>query len=266
MPLERAVQPDTPLGADRNLVVRLGGGVFYERLQGNMILNQINYPPELLTPKIYHGNLSNEPAFGFAWLPQNQDPARCPVLSTCTLNGDNALPFDLLRPYAGYTGVGAAVARSGLGGGGFIATYGASANYNALHRDGFLPAPHARPGGQQLEPVPFQEIPVGAQRRALPAVAAGNVQHLEPRPVWRNPRRGPVSEARCISARLLLRALAPVGPTTNEIFDQGFRETPEPARILNCRERRRGWHIIGGSDPGYVAFGHHDDHRLRFAL
>ena len=32
----------TPLGASSNLVVRLGGGVFYERLQGNMIFN-LNY-------------------------------------------------------------------------------------------------------------------------------------------------------------------------------------------------------------------------------
>ena len=183
----------TPLGASSNLVVRLGGGVFYERLQGNMIFNQINYPPELLTPKIYYGNLSNiassagtlfplnvaglspegkiptvynynlsvqrqlpgqimldvgyvgmqnrheltrtpfnEPAFGSAWLAQDQDPTRCPTISTCNLNGANALPIDFLRPYLGYSGNGAAVAQSGLGGGGFIATYGASANYNAL--------------------------------------------------------------------------------------------------------------------------------------
>jgi hypothetical protein len=183
----------TPLGANGNLVVRLGGGVFYERLQGNMIFNQINYPPQLLTPKIYYGNLStiansagtlfplnvaglspegkiptvynfnlsvqrelpgkvkldvgyvgmlnrhelartpfNEPVFGSAWLPQNQDPTKCSSLSTCKLNGDNALPVDFLRPYLGYSGLGAAVAQSGLGGGGFLATFGASANYNAL--------------------------------------------------------------------------------------------------------------------------------------
>jgi len=54
------------------------------------------------------------------------------VISTCKLNGDNALPLDLLRPFAGYSGGGAAVAQSGLGGGGFIATFGASGNYNAL--------------------------------------------------------------------------------------------------------------------------------------
>jgi len=183
----------TPLGANGNLVVRMGGGVFYERIQGNMIFNQINYPPELLTPKIYYGNLStignsagtlfplnvaglspegkiptvynynvsvqrqlpgqvmldvgyvgmqnrheltrspfNEPAFGSDWLSQNQDPTLCPNVATCNLNGTNALPVDFLRPYQGYTGSGAAVAQSGLGGGGFIATYGASANYNAL--------------------------------------------------------------------------------------------------------------------------------------
>ncbi|MGA2117893.1 MAG: carboxypeptidase regulatory-like domain-containing protein [Bryobacteraceae bacterium] len=184
----------SPLGASRNLVVRFGAGVFYERLQGNMIFNQINYPPELLTPKIYYGNLSalssesgllfplnvaglspdgkiptvynynvtverempghimldvgyvgmqnrhelartpfNEPAFGSAWLPQNQDPSLCPVISTCNLNGSKALPIDLIRPYAGFTGSGAAAnAQSGLGGGGFMADFGESANYNAL--------------------------------------------------------------------------------------------------------------------------------------
>jgi hypothetical protein len=74
----------------------------------------------------------NEAPFGSAWLPQNQDPTKCPVLSACKLNGDNALPVDFLRPYAGYTGGGTAVAQSGLGGGGFIAGFGSSANYNAL--------------------------------------------------------------------------------------------------------------------------------------
>jgi hypothetical protein len=183
----------SPLGADKNLVVRMGGGVFFERIQGNMIFNQINYPPELVTPKMYYGNLStvagsagtlfplnvaglspegkiptvynynlsvqrelpgkikldvgyvgmqnrhelarapfNEAPFGAAWKPQNQDPARCPTLSTCKMNGDNALPVDFLRPYIGYSGASGGVAQSGLGGGGFIATFGSSANYNAL--------------------------------------------------------------------------------------------------------------------------------------
>ncbi|PWU12578.1 MAG: hypothetical protein C5B51_00360, partial [Terriglobia bacterium] len=179
----------TPAGAGSKTVVRLGGGVFYERIQGNMIFNQINFPPGLLTPKIYYGNLStiasssgtlfpltagglspegktptvynfnvsvqrelpwkvmldvgyvgmlnrhelarapfNEAPFGSARLAQNQDPTR----TAAGKPGDNALPVDFLRPYVGYVGTGASVAQSGLGSGGFIATFGASANYNAL--------------------------------------------------------------------------------------------------------------------------------------
>jgi hypothetical protein len=181
----------TPEGPAGKTVVRLGGGVFYERIQGNMIFNQINFPPGILTPKIYYGNLNdiakssgtlfplvagglspegklptiynynlsvqrqlpagllldvgyvgtetrhglarlpfNEPGFGAAWLPQNQDPTK-PVTAS-TVRGDNALPVDLYRPYTGYVGVGVAVAQSGLGAGGFMSTYGSSANYNAL--------------------------------------------------------------------------------------------------------------------------------------
>jgi hypothetical protein len=33
----------TPEGQGGKTVVRLGGGVFYERIQGNMIFNQINF-------------------------------------------------------------------------------------------------------------------------------------------------------------------------------------------------------------------------------
>ncbi|PWU05744.1 MAG: hypothetical protein C5B51_13890, partial [Terriglobia bacterium] len=181
----------TPAGPGGNTVIRLGGGVFYERIQGNMIFNQINFPPGILTPKIYYGNLSdiakssgtlfplaaaglspegklptvynynlsvqrqlpagilldvgyvgtqtrhglaripfNEPGFGAAWQPQNQDPTR-PVTASTVL-GDNALPVDLYRPYPGYVGVGVAVGQSGLGAGGFLSTYGSSSNYNAL--------------------------------------------------------------------------------------------------------------------------------------
>ncbi|MCC7174340.1 MAG: TonB-dependent receptor [Bryobacterales bacterium] len=179
----------TPAGPGTKTVVRLGGGVFYERIQGNMIFNQINYPPGIVTPKLYYGNLSNlgsasqnlfplnvaglspegkiptvynynlsvqrelplhflldvgyvgtqtrhglarypfnEAPFGSAWLPQNQDPAK----AAGNLTGDNAMPVDFLRPYTGYAGGGTAVAQSGLGGGGFIATFGSSSSYNGL--------------------------------------------------------------------------------------------------------------------------------------
>jgi len=178
----------TPLGANSNTVIRAGGGAFYERIQGNMIFNQIIFPPELLTPKIFYGTLDtiasssgtlfpltvgglspegkvptvynfnlsvqrslpagilldvgyvgtlsrhvlgrtpfNEAPFGSAWLAKNQDPTKA-----VNLNGDNALPVDFLRPYIGYSGTGASVAQSGLGSGGFIASYGGIANYNSL--------------------------------------------------------------------------------------------------------------------------------------
>src|SRR5262249_20419913 len=48
--------PARPAGTT---VARMGGGVFYEGIQGNMIFNQINFPPGLLTPKIYYGNLKD---------------------------------------------------------------------------------------------------------------------------------------------------------------------------------------------------------------
>jgi hypothetical protein len=184
----------TPWGIDSKTVVRVGAGVFYERIMGNMIFNQIIGPPGVITPKMYYGNLSdiskqagvefpttmssglspegklptvynfnlsiqrelpgkilldvgyvgtqgrhllgrqpfNEVPFGAAWLPQNQDPTKCPNLATCNLNGDNALLPDFMRPYIGVGGTGAVVAQSGLGSGGFIATFGDTSNYNAL--------------------------------------------------------------------------------------------------------------------------------------
>jgi hypothetical protein len=179
----------TPWGADSKTVVRAGAGLFYERIMGNMIFNQIIGPPGIITPKIYYGNISdiskqagvifptnmssglspegklpsvfnfnlsiqhqlplnflldvgyvgtlgrhllgrqpyNEVPFGAAWLPQNQDPTKA-----VNLNGDNTLPVDFMRPYMGIGGRGAVVAQSGLGSGGYIATYGDTSNYNAL--------------------------------------------------------------------------------------------------------------------------------------
>src|SRR5260370_1575821 len=48
-----------PPAAGTKPVVGAGGGVFYGRIQGNMIFNQINYPPGLVTPKLYYGNLND---------------------------------------------------------------------------------------------------------------------------------------------------------------------------------------------------------------
>jgi hypothetical protein len=158
-------------------VIRAGSGVFYDRIQGNVTYNSINFPPTtrpvtlqygylsdisasqgtIVTPpslsggyvgsgKIpttvnwnfaverelpyatlmtvsYVGSISrhliyanpvNEPAFGSAWLPQNQDPTLAPKF-----DGSTTLPINFYRPYRG---IGQLDLYSSVG----------SANYNAL--------------------------------------------------------------------------------------------------------------------------------------
>jgi hypothetical protein len=173
-------------GGDGRTVIRMGGGVFYERIQGNYIYYQITNPPVLRESQLWYGNIDNiassqatnfpvyaggvagdghlptvydynfgvqrllprnmvldvayagslsrhqpqlvpfnDAPFGSAWLPQNQDPTKCPNVAACNLNGDNALPVSFYRPYIGYNGP------AGLSQG-VIYTFGGSANYNSL--------------------------------------------------------------------------------------------------------------------------------------
>jgi len=69
----------------------------------------------------------NEPAFGSAWLPENQDPTLTPMY-----DGTTTLPVDFTRPYVGYAGYGGVSGGNHPGGGGFITDFGGSSNYNAL--------------------------------------------------------------------------------------------------------------------------------------
>ena len=43
-------------------VIRAGGGVFYDRLQGNPVFDMLVNPPGIATPKFYYGSLSAVPA------------------------------------------------------------------------------------------------------------------------------------------------------------------------------------------------------------
>jgi hypothetical protein len=61
--------------------------------------------------------------FGSAWLPQNQDPTK-----PTNLDGSNALPPNLYRPYPGYAGGRVTVGQSAQA----KYDFGGSANYNAL--------------------------------------------------------------------------------------------------------------------------------------
>jgi hypothetical protein len=43
-------------------VLRAGGGIFYDRLQGNPVFDMLVNPPSIATPRFYYGNLNSIPA------------------------------------------------------------------------------------------------------------------------------------------------------------------------------------------------------------
>lgn len=156
-------------------VFRFGFGVYYDRIQGNITMDNSKNPPMVLTPQTFYGNVStlagaggnvfpssvnglsqdghipttynynftiqrtlpfgtslevayvgsqsrhlpflqapNDPAFGSAWLPQNQDPTVTPKY-----DGTTTLPVNLTRPYIGV-------------GESRVTNWGGSSNYNSL--------------------------------------------------------------------------------------------------------------------------------------
>ena len=170
-----------PAGPSGKTVLRMGAGVFYERIQGNYVFYQITSPPVLRESQLWYSNVNdigstqqtyfpayaggvsldghlptvynynfgvqrqlplnvlldvsyvgsfsrhenmalpfNDAPFGSAWLPQNQDPTKA-----VNLNGDNALPVSMYRPYIGYNGPGSSAM-------GVLYEFGGTASYNAL--------------------------------------------------------------------------------------------------------------------------------------
>ena len=161
-------------------VIRAGAGIFFDRVQGNIVFGMSSNPPLIQTPTVYYGNLAtlasaggnffpsnvagmdqqgkvpttynwnltvqhrlpfgistdiayvgsqsshlpyirsyNDPAFGSAWLAQNQDPTQ----GAPKTNGDTALPVNLYRPFPGYGTIN-------------VTEWGASSNYHALQISG----------------------------------------------------------------------------------------------------------------------------------
>lgn len=95
---------------------------------------QRTLPLNMLLDVAYVGSLSrhqtelapfNDAPFGSAWLPQNQDPTKCPNIAVCNLNGDNALPVSFYRPYIRYRVRRAARKEC-------FYEFGGTANYNSL--------------------------------------------------------------------------------------------------------------------------------------
>ncbi|MCI0391475.1 MAG: TonB-dependent receptor [Acidobacteria bacterium] len=144
---------------DQTLVIRGGGGVFYDRPQGNTVFDLVQNPPSTIIPTFFYGRIQdvgsgqvllappalvafdlegkvptsyaynlgvqyklpfesvldvsyvgtsgqhllqrrniNAPAYGAAYLTQNQDP----TMAASTVPGQTALPVDFLRPYQGF--------------------------------------------------------------------------------------------------------------------------------------------------------------------
>jgi hypothetical protein len=176
----RGVQYGPRLGAayqvDQKTVVRVGAGIYFDRIEGNTTYSSLSLPPTLDTATIYYSPLSNlqnagsalfpaggsagyapdghvptvysynltverevpyhilvsaayvgqitrhlielvdinSPAFGSAWLPQNQNPSQTPAY-----NGTTTVLTNLFRPYIG-------VANYNL------AEWGGTSNYNSL--------------------------------------------------------------------------------------------------------------------------------------
>lgn len=158
-------------------VVRLGGGIMFDRTQGNPTINALNFPPTTRTPQLYYGNLTsiqsleqamfpqnlsgswtpegyvpttynynltiqhklpksivvdagyvgsisrhlvqvaayNEPGFGCAWRPENQDP----LATVPRFDGTTTLPINYYRPYIGSGQIN-------------MYTTGSTSSYNAL--------------------------------------------------------------------------------------------------------------------------------------
>src|SRR6266481_11398 len=96
-----------PAGAGSKTVIRAGGGVFYERIQGNMIFNQINYPPGLVTPKLYYGNLNDLASASGTLFPLNvaglSPEGKIPTVYNYNLSVQHELPLKVLLD-VGYVG------------------------------------------------------------------------------------------------------------------------------------------------------------------
>ncbi len=89
-------------------VVRAGGGVFYDRLQGNPVFDMLPNPPSTIIPKFYYGNLGAiPPASAGTFFPAGvvgfDEAGHIPTTYNWNLTVQRELPFSLLLD-VGYVG------------------------------------------------------------------------------------------------------------------------------------------------------------------
>ncbi len=93
---------------DSKTVIRAGGGVFYDRLQGNPVFDMLPNPPSTIIPKFYYGNLASiPPASAGTFFPAGvvgfDEGGKIPTTYNWNLTIQRQLPFDLLLD-VGYVG------------------------------------------------------------------------------------------------------------------------------------------------------------------
>nr|AUN35917.1 Oar protein [uncultured bacterium] len=89
-------------------VVRAGGGVFYDRLQGNPVFDMLPNPPSTIIPKFYYGNLSSiPPASAGTFFPAGvvgfDEAGHIPTTYNWNITIQRELPYSLLLD-VGYVG------------------------------------------------------------------------------------------------------------------------------------------------------------------
>ena len=89
-------------------MIRAGGGVFYDRLQGNPVFDMLPNPPSTIIPKFYYGNLASiPPASAGTFFPAGvvgfDEGGQIPTTYNWNLTIQRELPFDLLLD-VGYVG------------------------------------------------------------------------------------------------------------------------------------------------------------------
>ena len=96
-----------PLGSGR-MVIRTGGGIYYDRVQGNLVFNNVNNPPESVQPTLFYGFASQiNPATAFLAPPNVilDDPlGKIPTIYSYQFSIQTRLPWGVILDTA-YVGM-----------------------------------------------------------------------------------------------------------------------------------------------------------------
>jgi hypothetical protein len=88
-----------PLGNGR-MVIRTGGGIYYDRVQGNLVFNNVNNPPESVQPTLFYGFASQiNPATAFLAPPNvvlSDPPGKIPTTYTYQFSIQTRLPWSMI--------------------------------------------------------------------------------------------------------------------------------------------------------------------------